>query len=96
VDRLSELLMATGQHAFVRFDPLRSNNRFTVVVGQERLGDTDSPCELLENYLRPSRFCCGKPVQYLCLCGQNWVCLECGNGAGVAPCMCSTGDVSDE
>jgi len=88
MDRLSRLLMAIGQHAFVRFDPERSENKFTVVVNNERLGDTNAPCELLEKYLRPSRTCCGTPVQYLCECGQNWVCPVCGNGTMNVPCLC--------
>ena len=36
---------------WVRNDPYRKKNIFTVLVGGERLGDTDSPAELIHNYL---------------------------------------------
>jgi hypothetical protein len=90
---LEKLMVATGKHCFVRFDPERKDHVFTVVVGNKdggvRLGDTDDPARLIREYLQPNRFCCGHKIVYGCMCGQNWTCPRCGNGQGSAPCNCS-------
>ena len=41
-----------GHHVMVRFDPLRPDHNFTVVIDSQRIGDTDSPhthhCHIVE------------------------------------------------
>ena len=39
-----------GHHIFIRYDPLRTKNNFTVVIDRERIGDTDHPSILLGNW----------------------------------------------
>ena len=39
-----------GHHVFVRYDPLRKRNNFTVAIDGERLCDTDNPVEELSDW----------------------------------------------
>jgi hypothetical protein len=48
---LMQVLGESGHHVMVRYDPLRETNNFTVVIDNLRIGDTDNPKELLENYM---------------------------------------------
>jgi hypothetical protein len=36
-----------GIHSFVRYDPERQSNKFTVFVGNSRVADTDVPEKIL-------------------------------------------------
>ena len=89
MDSLENLMRTAclkGQHVFVRVDPERDKNCFTVMVGNFPRVDTDDPVNILRRYF--GQMCCGQPVNMICNCGMNWACGVCGNGAGVMPCDC--------
>lgn len=46
-----EYIGKNGNHVFVRYDPVREKYKFTVVINQQRLGDTDEPLKLLKKYI---------------------------------------------
>lgn len=52
---LDILMLAIGSvlgfHVFVRYDPLRKKNCFTVVIGDKRIADTDSPLKILRDWI---------------------------------------------
>jgi hypothetical protein len=51
IDRLMFILGQRGFGVTVRYDPFREKNNFTVIVGNQRIGDTDDPRELLRSLL---------------------------------------------
>lgn len=51
---LIEYLGLEGHHVMLRYDPERTKKRFTVVVDNLRLGDTDDPKGLL--YLEVGKY----------------------------------------
>ncbi len=54
-NRLQELMDEIGNKMFpimVRFDPFRDSNNFTVVINGLRIGDTDDPTALIEEWLK--------------------------------------------
>lgn len=47
---LMKMIGEEGYHIFVRYDPLRKDCNFSVVLDGLRLGDTDSPATLLGDW----------------------------------------------
>jgi len=50
VEGLMKLIGNNGHFVLVRYDHIRDKYKFTVVIDNERLGDTDEPLELLKKY----------------------------------------------
>ncbi len=51
---LRDVMKGLGRHGIytmIRYDALREKNNFTVVLDNQRIGDTDEPLELLCSYL---------------------------------------------
>ncbi len=46
-----KLVGDTGRHVSVRYDPLRKEKSFTVIVDSYRLCDTDDPLQSLRDWL---------------------------------------------
>lgn len=40
-----------GNHIFVRYDPIRKKNNFTVCINGERIGDGKNPVKIINEYL---------------------------------------------
>lgn len=51
IDKLMFILGQKGMGVHVRYDPFREKDNFTVIVGNDRIGDTDNPRELLMDLL---------------------------------------------
>ncbi len=52
IDRLMFLLGQRGFGVYIRYDPFRDKDNFTVCIGNKRIGDTDNPRELLKSFLK--------------------------------------------
>lgn len=56
-DKLAALMRSVGQsgsHVFVRYDPVRDDKNFTVMIDSTRVGDGNDPAEIIRQYLRTS------------------------------------------